>query len=109
MEQETFPITLKQKKQNNEEQLRAKKIPDDYHTQNRTRQVTLIHLGTGHRLNSHMHKRINLVQSPLCTCGTEDQQQTIYCRDVQYTNISDNIYGQTEYHYTRSCMGRKKN
>ena len=27
---------------------------------------------------------------------------------VQHTNISDNRYGQTEHHYTRSSTGRKK-
>ena len=54
--------------------LKAKKIPDDYHTLDRAGQVALICLCTGHnRLNLHMHRRVNLVPSPLCTCGTEDQ------------------------------------
>ena len=93
---------------------KAKKIPDDYHTVYRAGQVILIRLRTGHnRLNSHVHRKMNLVPSPLCTCGTEDhttehRQQNTYCNDVQHTNISDNRYGQTEHHYTRSCMGRKK-
>ena len=53
---------------------RAKQIPDDYRTLDRAGQVTLIRLRTGHnRLNSHMHRKMNLVPSPLCTCGTEDQ------------------------------------
>ena len=53
---------------------RAKKIPDDYHTLDRAGQVTLIRVSTDHtRLNSHMHGKINIVTSPLCTCGTEDQ------------------------------------
>ena len=53
---------------------RAKKIPDDCHTLDRAGQVTLIRLCTGHnRLNSHMHRNKNLVPSPLCTCGTNDQ------------------------------------
>ena len=69
MEQEKLPITLKQNKNNN-----AKKIPDDYHTLHCAGQVTLIRRRTGHnRLNSHMHRKMNLVPSPLCTCGTEDQ------------------------------------
>ena len=76
---------------------RPNKIPDDYHTLDRAGQVTPILLRTGHnRLNSHMHRRMNLVPSPLCTSGKEDQ-----------TTV--NIYGQTDHHYTRSCMGRKKN
>ena len=75
MEQEKLPITLKQKKKIiMKNMFRAKKIPDDYHTLDRAGQVTLIRLRTGHnRLNSHMHRRMNLVPSPLCTCGTEDQ------------------------------------
>ena len=74
MEQEKLPITLKQKKTVMKNMLRAKKIPDDYHTLDRAGHVTLIRLRTGHnRLNSHMQRKINLVPSPLCTCGTEDQ------------------------------------
>ena len=54
--------------------LRAKKIPDNYHTLDRVGQVILIRLRTGHNiLILYMHRNINLVQSPLCTCGTEDQ------------------------------------
>ena len=53
---------------------RAKSIPDDYHTLDREGQVTLPRLRTIHnRLNSHMHRKMNLVPSPLCTCGIEDQ------------------------------------
>ena len=74
MEQEKLPITLKQKKTIMKNMFRAKKIPDDYDTLDRAGQVTLIRLRTGHnRLNSHMHRKMNLVPSPLCTCGTEDQ------------------------------------
>ena len=53
---------------------RVKKIPDDYYTLDRAGLVTLIRLCTDHkRLNSYMHKRNNLLPSPLYTCGTEDQ------------------------------------
>ena len=74
MEQEELLITLKQKKTIMKNMFRAKRIPDDYHTLDRAGQVTLLRLRTGHnRLNSHMHRKMNLVPSPLCTCGTEDQ------------------------------------
>ena len=74
MEQEKLPITFKQKNTIMKNMFIAKKIPDDYHTMDRSGQVTLIRLRTGHnRLNSHMHRKMNLVPSPLCTCGTEDQ------------------------------------
>ena len=53
---------------------RAKKIPDDCHPLDGAGQVTLNRLRTGHNsLNSHMHRNINLVPSPLCAYGTEDQ------------------------------------
>ena len=65
MEQDNLTITLKQKNNNNEEQVQNKKIPDDYPTLDRAGQVTLICLHTGHnRLNSHMNRRVNLVPSP---------------------------------------------
>ena len=74
MEQEELLITLKQKKTIMKNMFRAKRIPDDYHTLDRAGQVTLLRLRTGqNRLNSHMHRKMNLVPSPLCTCGTEDQ------------------------------------
>ena len=81
-----------------------------YHTLDRAGQVTLNRLRTGHnRLNSHMHRRMNLVPSPLCTCGTEDQITEHIIKEVQHTNISENRYGQTQHYYTRSCKGRKEN
>ena len=72
MKQEILPITLKQKKTIMKNMFRAKKIPDDYHTLDRAGQVTLIRLRNGHnRLNSHMHRKMNLVPSPLCTIGID--------------------------------------
>ena len=72
MEQEKLLITLKQKKTIMKNMFRAKKIPDDYHTLDRAGQVTLIRLRTGHnRLNSHIHRKMNLVPSPLCTCVSQ--------------------------------------
>ena len=75
MEQEELPITLKQEKKTiMKNMFRAKKIPDDYHTLDRAGQVTLIRIRTGHKkINSHMHRKMNLVPSPRCTCGTGDQ------------------------------------
>ena len=88
---------------------RAKKIPDDYHTPDRAGQVTLIRLRTGHnRLNSHMHRRMNIVPSPLCTCGTEDQttehilQRCPACQHVRQhiwsdgTSLHQKLYGKKE-------------
>ena len=106
MEQEKLPITLKQKKTIMKNMFRAKKMPDDYHTLDRAGQVTLIRRRTGHnRLNSHMHINMNHHYVPV---EPKIRQQNTYCKDVQHTNISDNRHGQTEHHYTRSCMGRKK-
>ena len=80
---------------------RAKKIPDDYHTLERAGQVTLIRLRTGHnRLNSHMHRKMNLVPSPLCTCGTEDQIPTYQHLRQQIwsdrTSLHQKLYGKKE-------------
>ena len=106
MEQEKLPITPNQKKTIMKNMFRAKKIPDDYHTLDRPGQVTLIRLRTGHnRLNSHMHRKYHHHYVPV---EQKIRQQNTYCKDVQHINISDNRYGQTEHHYTRSCMGRKK-
>ena len=81
MEQEKLPITLKQKIIQNV--FRAKKIPDDYHTLDRAGQVTLIRLRTGHNsLKSHMHRKMILVPSPLCTCEQKIKQQNTYCKYV---------------------------
>ena len=94
MEQEKLPITLKQEKTIMKNRFRAKKIPDDYHTLYRVGQVTLICLRTGHnRLNSHMHRRMNLVTSPLCTCGTEDQiTEHILQRYLSYQHLREQIW-----------------
>ena len=93
MEQEKLPITLKQKKTIMKNMFRAKKIPDDYHTLDRAGQVTLIRLRTGHnRLNSHVHKNINLVPLPLCTCGTEHQTtEHILQKCPAYQHLRRNI------------------
>ena len=94
MEQEKLPITLKQKKTIMKDRFRAKKIPDDYHTLDRAGQVTILHLRTGHnRLNSHMHRKMNLVPSPLCTCGTEDQTtEHILQRCPTYQHLRQQIW-----------------
>ena len=47
---------------------------DDYHLLLREQQVVLVRFRTGHnRLNSHMHRKLNLTSSPACTSGQEDQ------------------------------------
>ena len=55
---------------------------------------TLIRIHTGHnRLNSHMHRRMNLVPSPLCTCETEDQTtEHILQRCPSYQHLRDQIW-----------------
>ena len=97
MEQDELPVIFKQKKAIMKNRIRAKKIPDDYHTLDRAAQATLICLRTGqNRLNSHMHRRMNLVASLLCTCGTENQTTEHILQNVHHTNISENRYGREE-------------
>ena len=73
---------------------KEKKIPDDYHTLYRAGQVILICLHNGHnRLNSHVHRRVNLVQSPACTCGTEDiTTEHIWQICPSYQHIREQIW-----------------
>ena len=59
-----------------------------------TGQVTLICLHTGHnRLNTHMNRMVNLVPSPPCTCGTEDQT-TEHIRQIcpAYLHLIEQIW-----------------
>ena len=73
---------------------RANKITDDYHTLDRAGQGTLICLRTSHnRLNSHMHRNMNLVLSPLCTSGTENQTtEHILQRCPAYQHLRQQIW-----------------
>ena len=68
-------------------------IQDDYHTLDRAGQVTLIRLRTGNNsLNSHMNRNMNLVPSPLCTSGTEDQTtEQILQRCPAYQHLRQHI------------------
>ena len=72
----------------------AQMILDDYHTLDIAGHVTLIRLRTGHnRLNSHMHRSMNIVSSPLCTCGTEDQTtEHILQRCPSYQQLREQIW-----------------
>ena len=56
MQQENFPITIKQKKTIIKNMFRAKKKHDDYHKLDRAAQVILLRLRTEqNRLNAHMN------------------------------------------------------
>ena len=89
---------------------RVNKIPNEYLTLDRAGQVILIRLRTGrNRFNSHMHRSMNLVPSPLCASGKEYQTTEHILQIYPSFNISENNYGMTEQHYIRGCMGRKKN
>ena len=94
MGQEKLPITLKQNKTIMKNMFRAKNIPDDYHILDRAGQVTLFRLRTSHnRLNSHMHRKMNIVPSSLCTCRTEDQTtQHILQRCPAYQHLRQQIW-----------------
>ena len=88
---------------------RAKKIPDDYQTLDRAGQVTQIHLRTGHnKFNSHIHRKMNLVPSPLCTCGTEDQRtEYMLQRCPAYQHLRQQIWSDgTSLHHT--LYGKKE-
>ena len=89
IQQENFPITIKQKKTIIKNMFRVNKILDDYHKLNRAVQVILIRLHTGHnRLNAHMNKKMKLVPSSMCICNIEDQTtEHILQRCPNHNNI----------------------
>jgi ribonuclease HI len=54
--------------------MKPKTAQDDYHLLTRAEQVALVRLRTGHnRLNAHMHDKLKLSKSPLCSCALENQ------------------------------------
>ena len=85
------------------------KVPekkDSYHQLSRQEQVTIFRLRTGHnRLNHHMFRKLNLVISPLCPCGEEDQDTAHVlqrCKNLlalrkeiwpQPTSLQEKLYG----------------
>ena len=73
MEQDELQIILKPNKLIMENRFRAKKITDANHILDRTGRYTNSSTYGHNRFNSHMPRRMHLVASPLCTCGTEDQ------------------------------------
>ena len=88
------PITLAEKKTITRHSFKTKKIHDNYHKLDRAGQVIILRLRTGHnRLNSHMHKTMKLVQSPLCTCQTENQSADHILQDCPtFTNLRTQIW-----------------
>ena len=94
---------------------KANKIPDDYHTLDRAGQVTLVCLCTGHISLSmywsqqtqftHSQKGESSIINTIYLCNRRSNYRT---HTLKMTNISENRYGQTEHHCTRSCMGRTR-
>ena len=100
MKQHDNPITLAKRKTIIKHCFKTRKIPDNYHKLDRAGQVIIMRLRTGHnKLNAHMHKTMKFVQSPLCTCQTENQ--TADC-------TRGPRYGLMAYHYSSSCMEQRK-
>ena len=82
-------ITLAEKKTILKHSFKTKNIHDNYHKLDRAGQVIILCFHTGHnRLNSHMHKTMKLVQSPICTCQTENQTADHILQDCPtFTNL----------------------
>ena len=54
--------------------MKPRQEKDAYHLLDRPGQVVLARLRSGHnRLNTHMHRKLNIVPSPTFPCGEEDQ------------------------------------
>ena len=85
--------------------LKRRHEKDAYHFLDRPGQVTLARLYSGHnRLNAHMHRKLKIVPSSTCTCGEEDQT-TMFFREVTDTNQSESHSGHQQLRFTRNCMG----
>ena len=78
--------------------IRALTIPrsqrDDYHLLSRKQQVVLMRLRTGHnRLNSHMHGKQKLAQSPTCPVIKKTKLQSTFYKDAPFTKLQEKMFG----------------
>ena len=90
-----------------ENQSIIRKIQDDYHKLDRSMQVILIRVRTGHnRLNDPMNKKIKCIPSSMCIFNIDKDQTTenILQRCLNHTNIN---YGQTTPLCNRNVMELK--
>ena len=82
---------------------------DGYHQLTRAEQVIIFRLRTGHnRLASHLHHKLHLKPSPMCTCGQAEQTTEHIlqdCGNLQYLRerawpqpvpVRDKLYGSVE-------------
>jgi ribonuclease HI len=108
-EQEENSISLTEMKTIIKSLYRTHQQNDGYHHMSRPQQVTIFRLRTGHnRLMHHMHQKLHLVPSPMCSCG--DAEQTTEhilqdCRNLQSLrdetwpepkSIHEKLYGPVE-------------
>ena len=73
-EQPENPVCLAESKTIIKALYRTSPPPDSYHSLTRQDQVTIFRLRTGHcRLNQHLHRKMKVVPSPMCSCGEAEQ------------------------------------
>lgn len=103
------PVSLTESKTIIKSLFKTPATRDSYHSLPRKEQVIIFRLRTGHnRLNHHLHRKMRLVPSPLCSCGEAEQTTTHIlqeCRDFRDlreehwprpTPIADKLYGPLE-------------
>ena len=78
---------------------------DSYHQLSRPEQVVIFRLRTGHsKLNQHLHRKLNMVPSPMCTCGDSEHilQTCRIFKDLREsiwttpTTLQNKLYGTIE-------------
>ena len=85
-DQENNPVSLKEMNTIIKSLYKTPLKPDAYHQLSRLEQVIIFRLRTGHnRLNKHLHTKLKVVPSPMCSCGQSEQDTTHIlqeCRDL---------------------------
>lgn len=93
-DQPDVSITYHQKKQ----MIKATRRPqtptqDDYHIMNRSEQVIILRLRTGHnRLRSHMYTKFKIGNTAMCTCGQTTQNAEHILQECTEYEISRQAY-----------------
>ena len=83
-EQENNSVSLTEMKTIIKSLFRSPPKPDSYHQLSRQAQVVIFRLRTGHnRLNKHLHRKLKIVPSPMCSCGEEEQDTAHILQDCR--------------------------
>ena len=81
-DQEDNPVSSTEMKSIIKSLFRTPQQHDSYHQLARAEQVVIFRLRTGHnRLNQHLHRKLRVVPSPMCSCGEAEQDTAHILQD----------------------------